>query len=77
MRSDRKGLCYANTVADPPTLKITSSKLGINIAATLLFIHIDNTTVGFSRKNHPEFFTLKSVYKVIEATEKVAEGLIF
>ncbi len=47
------------------------------MATTLLFIHIDNTSVGFSQKKSPEFFTLKSVYRLIEATEKVAEGLIF
>ncbi len=35
------------------------------------------TSVGFSQKNWPELFTLKSVYRLTEATEKVAEGLIF
>ncbi len=43
----------------------------------LLFIHIDNTLVGFSQNNRLGFFTLKSVCGLIEATEKVAEGLIF
>ncbi len=56
--SDRSGLCYANVVAAPSTLKITPSKLGINTATTLLFIHIDSTSVGFSWESHREFFTL-------------------
>ncbi len=75
--SDQSELCYANIVAALSTLKIASSKLGTNTAMTLLFICIDNTSIGFSQKNHTEFFTLKLVYRLIEATEKVTEGLIF
>ncbi len=39
--SDQSELCYANIVADPSTFRITWSKLGINTAWMLLFIHID------------------------------------
>ncbi len=39
--SDRLGLCYANVVAAPSTLRITSSKLGKNMAATLLFVRTE------------------------------------
>ncbi len=73
----RSELRYVNIVAASSTLKIKSSKLGINTAVTLLFTYTDNTSVGFSRKNHPMFFTLKSAYRLIEATKKVTEGLIF
>ncbi len=42
-----------------------------------MFVHIDNTSVGFSWKKRPEFYKFKSVYRLIDATEKVAESLVF